>query len=134
MRVEPRHRLVEDQQLGIVDERLGEPRSLHHALREAPHRLIAAARSRPTSASSSRVRSRRRAAAQAEQPADVVEVLGGRQVVVEVGVLGQVAGAIAPRRARRAARRGPWTSPRSGRSSPISSFSVVVLPEPFGPT
>ena len=37
-RVEARHRLVEQNQLRVVDERLGEPSPLQHALREAPQR------------------------------------------------------------------------------------------------
>ena len=37
-RIEPRHRFVEDDELGIVDERLRDPDALQHALRELPQR------------------------------------------------------------------------------------------------
>ena len=40
-RIETRHRLVEDDELGIVDERLREPDALHHALRVLAQRPAA---------------------------------------------------------------------------------------------
>ena len=69
----------------------------------------------------------------AEQPGEVLEQLLGRQVVVEVRVLGQVADAVPDRRDRRAAGRAAPRWPEVGNTSCISSFSVVVLPAPLGP-
>ena len=57
---------------------------------------------------------RRRRLAHAEEPADVVEVLARRQVVVEVRVLRQVADALAPARIVERAARGAGRSPASG--------------------
>ena len=94
--IEARHRLVEEHQLGVVEERLRQPRALEHALREAPHRHPGGLREpdpveqlcRPLPALGS---------GHPEEPPRVVQVFLGGQVVVEVGILRQVAGAVAPR-------------------------------------
>ena len=69
----------------------------------------------------------------AEERAEIHQQLLGGQVVVEVRVLRQIADAALRPPGRRAAgpefRRGPPV----GNTSCISSFSVVVLPAPFGP-
>ena len=72
-------------------------------------------------------------ASRPNRPREVAQQLLGGQVVVEVRVLGQVADApahadVADRPAEDLARR-----PTVGKISCISSFSVVVLPAPFGP-
>ena len=89
-RVEPRHRLVEEDDLGIVDERLRDAHALQHPLGELPQ-LHPALRAnlhfvQPAARPHSALR-----AADAEEAREVLQQLLGRQVVVEVGVLGKVA-------------------------------------------
>ncbi len=94
-RVEPRHRLVEEDDLRVVDQRLRDADALHHALgvlaqlhaplgaQDPPGRAAVVTRRGPLG---------RR---QVEQARKVVQQLLGRQVVVEVRVLGQKADAAA---------------------------------------
>ena len=92
-RIEPRHRLVEDHELGIVDERLRDADALQHALREL------AQLQPPLGADADLVEQparRGRAARRRDSrtaPAKYVEQLFGRQVVVEVRILREVADA-----------------------------------------
>ena len=61
-RVEARHRLVEDDELGVVDEGLREPGPLHHPLGEAAERKVRRSARAPRAPGARRVRSRRRGA------------------------------------------------------------------------
>ena len=93
--IQPRHGLVEDDELRVVHEGLGDPSSLHHPLREAPHGDVGGPREPDAFEKGSRAFAPRRGR-KAEQPSRVVHVFGGRQVIVEVGMFGQVAHSIAP--------------------------------------
>ena len=114
-RVEAGHRLVEDDQLGVVDQGLREPGPLHHPLGEAAERGVRG----PLQPHERQERPGPLAAdgcSQAEEPARVVEVLGRREVVVEVGVLREVSRAEAP-------------GPRRERLAQHAGFSPVGLQE-----
>ena len=95
-RVEARHRLVEKDDFGIVDERLGNADALHHPLRELPQLQPALGadpdaiekRRHPLGAIGGRI---------PEQLREIAEQLLGGQVVVEVGILRKVADALARR-------------------------------------
>jgi len=93
-RIEPRHRLVEKEHLGIVQQRLREADALEHPLRELAQR-------QPALGGDADAVERGRDAAppiggvHPEQPAVVVEQLLGGQVIVEVGIFRQVADAAA---------------------------------------
>ena len=131
--IEPRHRLVEHHELGIVHQRLRDAEALQHALRIFAQRA-GRRRARARRARAARARRLRRSArAEAEQAPHEVEQLRARQVVVEVRVLRQEAEPLL-RGARRApAGRRCAPAPRVGKMRPISIFSVVVLPAPLGP-
>ena len=64
------------------------------------------------------------------------QVLAGGEPLVEAGVLGEHAGAAAHLVAVDRRDRGPSTGPcrASGRRTPLSRRTVVVLPAPFGPS
>ena len=95
-RIEPRHRLVEEDHLGIVEERLRDADALDHALRELPQ--LKAALGADTDAVEQRADALAAVGAGiAEQLPEVVEQLLGGEVVVEVGVLRKVADAPARR-------------------------------------
>jgi hypothetical protein len=90
--VEPRHRLVEDHEIGVLHQRLRHPQPLHHALRVAPHRQP------PLGAEADAVEQGGGAAAgvartEAAQLAVVRQQFLAGEVVVEDGVLRQEADA-----------------------------------------
>ena len=92
-RVEAGGRLVEDDQLRVVDERLGQADALPHALGVfLEDALLVVGRGRP-SRSAPAARLRRTAGVEVEQPAVEVERLLGVEEAVEVRFLGQVADA-----------------------------------------
>ena len=128
-RVEPVRRLVEDQQLRVLEQRGGDAEALLHAQRVGRGR----GRRRGRSARPRRARRRRARAAHPGVAGEHAQVVAPGQVRVE---------GRAPRPSRRSARarpasraRAPSTvaSPDVGRTSPSSIRSVVVLPAPFGP-
>jgi hypothetical protein len=92
-RIETRHRLVEDHELGIVDERLRDADALEHPLREFPELQL------PLRADAHFVEQPARAdaaigAAIAEEAGEVREQLLGSQVVVEERVFRKVTDAL----------------------------------------
>ena len=94
--IEARHGLVQDHQLGVVHQGLGQAGPLHHSLRKAPQGEVRRAlEPHQTEEAGRPVLAHGRA--QAEEPPHVVQVLAGGQIVVEVGVLRQVAGLRPPR-------------------------------------
>ena len=127
--VEAGERLVEQQHAGVLDERAGDQRRAgagrRRARRRSPPR---AARGRPARAP--RAAASRSRAARAPPPGQARERAHRRHVerrdrVVEARALGL--------RHRRAARADAQL-PASGRSSPSSARSSVVLPPPLGPS
>ena len=91
-RIEPRHRLVEEQHLGIVQQRLRDADALQHALGVLAQRQAAlGADAEPIEGGRDALPPIGRR--HAEQPPVVVEQLLGGQVIVEVRVLRQVADA-----------------------------------------
>ena len=134
-RIEPGRRLVEQDQLGVADERLGELGALAHAGREAADRAEAGL------VEADEVEDVRRplAGRTGRQPAQLAERgddVGRRLVERQAVVLGHVAepGAHADRVGWR--RRCPQTStrPSVGWASPSSRRNIVVLPAPLAPT
>ena len=133
-RVEPRHRLVEDEQRGIVEQGRRDQDFLPHALRVRRERGL-------------------RLCLEAEEFQQRGDPLAAdaRVQVVEIGDelrgtrcrSGTDTGAVLPARSRcaggsppgrprcRRLERGPRR--RSGSTSPVSMPTVVVLPDPFGP-
>ena len=102
---------------------------------EKPCTLSLARSIMPNSPRSSSTRSTPCAAAQPSDLGDEGEVLAGGQAVVEPGVLGQDAGAAAQLLAVGDGIEAEHAAPpRSGRSTPLSRRTVVVLPAPFGPS
>src|SRR6185436_6295721 len=91
-RIQARHRLVQEHDLGIVQQRLGQAHALQHPLRELAQRKA------PLGADAEAIERLADAlpavgGGLAEQPPVVVEQLLGGEVVVEVRVLGKVADA-----------------------------------------
>ena len=132
-RIEARHRLVEEHHLGIVEQRLGEADALQHPLRELAQLQPALGADAEAIEQRGRRASADRPPLIAEQPREVVQQLLGGEVVVEVGILRQVADAPARRRRSPTGRPRISARPAVGKISCISSFSVVVLPAPLGP-
>ena len=91
-RIEAGHRLVEDDELGIVDERLGDAHALKHALRELPQLEPAFAADADLVEQTARAGATI-AARVAEEPREIRQQFLGSQVVVEVRILRQVADA-----------------------------------------
>ena len=92
-RIEPRHRLVEKDHLGLVQQRLGQAHALRHPLG------VLAQPQPPLRAQSHVVQHARHARghlgpAQAKQPREVGQQLLRREVIVKVRVLGQEADAV----------------------------------------
>ena len=87
----------------------------------------------PTSSSSDADAPAAVGGADTEQTGVVGQQLFGRQMVVEVRLLGQVTEAAFGVEVARRASRGCRASPEVGNTSCSSSFSVVVFPAPFGP-
>ena len=121
--VERSVRLVEHEQVGVVEQRSAQREPLRHASRVRVHALVAripepeALEQHPDPLPS---------LGDAVQPAEEVEVLEGAQLPVH------------ERLVREEARGGPRSTPTSseprvGRASPASSRRSVVLPDPFGP-
>ena len=127
--------LVEQHQLGVVDQRLRELDPLLHAGGVAAHRPVALLVEpdvaqdvgRPLAGGGRR---------QPRHPGHVDAELGGGHVGRQAVVLGHVADPLADRRALGARRRGRarGRSPRSRSSSPSRILSRVDLPAPFAPT
>jgi hypothetical protein len=117
--VEPVERLVEDEELRIVEERLGQAEPLAHALRVAAHRTVGRVGEPDLVEEEPRALEARRAV-EPGQPAVEVEVLQGREAVVEERRLGEVADeplgeGACPRGGRRSWPRRPTAgSPRRG--------------------
>src|SRR5882762_76956 len=91
-RIEPRHRLVQDDELRIVDQRLGQPDALQHPFRvetELPVAAVGEAHAFEEILDAPASRGR----VQPEQPRVKVEELLPGEVVVQVRVLGQEADA-----------------------------------------
>ncbi len=95
-RIETGHRLVEEDDLGVIDERLRDADALHHALRELAQLqpplgpdADTVERSGDTLLAIGGV--------VAEKLAEILEQFLGGQVVVEVGVFGKVADPLARR-------------------------------------
>ena len=131
-RVERRGRLVEQYQVGLGEDRLGQPDALGHAFRVAAQPVAAA----PGQADALEHGGDARAALggrQAGQAAVEVEQRVAGQPVVEAEVLGQVADRGGGPPARRRAGRRCAPRRRSARTSPVRILIVVVLPAPFGP-
>ena len=89
-RIEARGRLVEDEELGVVHERLREAETPRHALRELSRRPVRHALEADHLEQLRRA-AVARAAVEAEELAVVVERLGRVEEAIEVGLLGQVA-------------------------------------------
>ena len=134
LRVETRGRLVEQQQLGVVQHGPGQRQPGLHARRVAADPLVE--RVEDAEAGGGLADGLDRVAAEPVQLGGVLEVVPPRQPVVERG-LGRrrrrIDGArprrSGPGRTRRCAR-----SPRSGVSAPVITRMAVVLPAPFGPS
>ncbi len=93
--IEPGHRLVEDDELGIVDQGLGDSRPLHHPLREAADGGVGgSSKAHEVEKVLSALPPLPRA--EAEQAAGVVQVFARREVVVEIGMLGKVTHLVPP--------------------------------------
>ena len=120
-RVEPAHRLVEEHDVGVVDERLRDPEPLLHALAVGAEARVRGVRRGPTCASSSSPRARRCAREQAAQLRVEVERLAAGEIVVEVGVLGQEADVAAERGLARRRGRARAPIPTSRGSGPSGS-------------
>jgi hypothetical protein len=88
--IEPRHRLVENDQLGIVDERLRDADALHHALRVMPEQPAAVGADPDLVEEPVRPRSALRPTI-AEEPGEIREQFLRREVVVERRMLRQEA-------------------------------------------
>ena len=126
-RVESGHRLVEKDHLGIVQQRLRDADALDHPLRELPQLQP------PLLADPDAIEQRAdpRAAigcAVAEQLGEVVQQLLGRQVVVEVRILGQDTRYDAGSRGRRQAGRGCQRAPRSEKSAASAASGSSSCP------
>ncbi len=91
-RIQPRHRLVEDHQFGIVDERLGDADTLQHALRELSQ-LQASLGADADVVQQTVDAGLPVGGAISEECGEIGQQFFGRQVIVEIGVLGQVADA-----------------------------------------
>ena len=115
-RVEARGRLVEEQHLGVVEQRPGQGEALALPGRGALHQLVGPV-GHPERSSSSSVRRADPRAVEAAHAAGEREVLAGGQALVEAGVLGEHAGAaadlVAVRRRDRA--RARWRARGRGR-------------------
>ena len=131
--IEPGHRLVEDDELRIVDERLREADALHHAFRVLADRPAAIGaktrRDRGPPRHGAAVR-RRGSRTGPRSTSAAPRRTGGRRT----------SDSPAGSRAAGGRSRSPAGRPRSsarpdvGRSRSISSLSVVLLPAPFGPS
>ena len=87
--IEPAHRLVEDDDLGISDQRLREAEPLHHSLREAPDGAVGTSRKsnffEQRFAAPGRLR-----AGEARELSREAQVFDSVQVLVKRGVLREV--------------------------------------------
>src|SRR5207245_2039116 len=92
-RVETRHRLVENHQLRIVDDRLRDADALQHALRELTEVEAAFGADADLVEQTVRACAALRPA-DAEESGKIDQQLLGRKVVVEVRILGEVADAL----------------------------------------
>ena len=92
-RIEARHRLVEEHDLRLVEERLGQPDALDHALRILPEPQP------PLGAKAHIVEDAGDAGgeirpAETEQAPEIAQQFLGGEVIVEIGILGQEADAL----------------------------------------
>ncbi len=128
-RVEPGGRLVEEQHLGVADQRAGERQALLLAAGELAHERP------PLLLEADEGERRRRFETVAVEAAEELDELGTRSFSGK-----RVSWSCTPSRARSAwpspCQRSPSTSsvPPSGESRPSKSSTVVVLPAPFGPS
>ena len=134
-RIEAAHRLVEDDHLRVVHQRLRDADALQHALRVgAEARVGRVARDRPARAARS---TRARALRRRDTGEPRVEVERARGRSGSRRSTGSRAGSrrgAATAGLAHVAGRGSSPSPAVGRISPISILIVVVLPAPLGPT
>ena len=131
--IDPRGRLVEDQHLGLVDDRDGEREPLANPERQIRGALIeiVGEAEPPDQLGDPRRRFLRR---QMKKPRMQFEILPDRQFRIERERLRHVPDPV-PRPCRCASSGWPNNSapPSVGGSSPVSIFMVVVLPQPFEP-
>ena len=133
-RVERRRRLVEQDQLGLAQERHAEPEPLLHALREAADRVVGPVGQPDELEGVVDGAAPRAAGGIRASSAWSAQHLAGAQPRLVAEELGQVPDPAPGRRGRRAARPGRARCPRVGRARPSSSLIAVVLPAPFGPS
>ena len=99
-RVEPGHRLVEQHELGVVDQRLGDADALQHALGVLAQVRVGGRLEADVAAAAPRRARAARSRVEAEQAGAEAQELAPGEVVVEVRVLGQVADLSRARRRR----------------------------------
>ena len=138
-RIDAGGRLVEDQKIGIVDERAAQPEFLPHAARQLLRRPIGERAPARCFATSSAIRQSRSAARLPEQPAEELDILADAEVGIEVLARALAACRRCAGRPRRGARRPPCRrqARRRGRiaicRAPAMMLSSVDLPTPSGP-
>ena len=121
-RVERVERLVEDQELRLVEEHAAEPEPLAHAAREGRDALVAHL---PEPEALEQHADALAALGHAVERREQMQVLERRQLAVDERLVAEVAD-----RPRGGA---ASSSPPLGAASPARTRSSVVLPEPFGP-
>ena len=119
-RIEARHRLVEEDQFGLVDEGLREADALQHAFRELAQREASfAGDAHPVEQAGHALAPL--LAAQAEEAGEVGQQLLGGEVVVEVRRFRQDIRCAGERQDGRAASRAPKSGRTSGKSAPSAA-------------
>ena len=130
-RVEARERLVEDQDLGVVDQGGGQLHPLLVAERQLLDPVAGAVGHAqpldPVAGGARRVLGR-----EPVQPGEVHELVADPHLGVQAALLGHVAEAAAV--SASTGRPRQRTSPPSGSSTPSTIRMAVVFPAPFGPT
>ena len=137
--VEPRRRLVEDEDGRVVEDGLGEAEALPVALGQVLDLLAVDAREAAGADRALDGRAPRAAGLgagiDAPRVGREVEVLGHREVLVEGDGLGQVADAALDRDGSSATSMPSTRAvPELGKWYPVRTFMMVVLPAPFGPS
>ena len=136
LRVERADRLVEDEQLGLVEHGLGDAEPLAHPAGVRPDPPFGGVAEAGPRERRRDPRPQAPTPDQAGQSADQLEQLAALHPAVEPRVLVEVADAAAGRRAGRRGRRSrrPTPTPLLARARPVRIRIVVVLPAPFGPS
>ena len=129
-RIEVRARLVEQQQLGVVQHGPGDRHALHHPTGECPQRLVGA-----VCEPHGREHLLDAILPHAVQARVEAQVLARGQLAVEQRLVAEQPDAPAhgPGVIAGGSRPSTVTRPAWGRSSVASTLSSVVLPAPFGP-